>query len=60
MVEISRIPHALFHDCIHKRLPNRWRKCIAVSGEYFEGDQIDLPPDEDLLESASETESDGQ
>ncbi len=26
MVEIGQIPVQLFHDCMHKRLPNRWRK----------------------------------
>ncbi len=57
MVEISHIPRQSFHDCIHRRLPNRWRKCIAVGGKYFEGDQVDLPPDEELLESASSSDS---
>ncbi len=59
MIEISKIPRQLFHDCIHKRLPNRWRKCIAVGGAYFEGDQIDLPPDDDLLDS-SDSDTDPQ
>ncbi len=52
---ISRIPRNLFHQCIHQTLPNRWRKCIAAHGNYFEGDDIAVPDDADLLESSSES-----
>ncbi len=45
--------HKLFSDCIHKKLPERWRKCIAVHGAYFEGDNIVPPSDSQLLESSS-------
>ncbi len=58
MEEISRIPHQQFHDCIHKKLPERWHKCIAARGDYFEGDNLSLPSDSELLESSSESESD--
>ncbi len=58
MVEIGQIPRQMFHDCMHKRLPNRWKKCIAVGGEYFEGDQVDLPADELLLDTSPDSDSD--
>ncbi len=54
---ISHMPRALFHECIHVTLPNRWRKCIAAKGSYFEGDNITVPDDEHLLESSSEVDS---
>ena len=49
MVEISKIPRELFRRCLHERLPYRWRKCLAAAGEYFEGDQLDIPSDPELL-----------
>ncbi len=58
MEEISKIPRSACHDCIHNRLPNRWRKCITAHGEYFEGDEMVLPSDSDLLESSSSESSD--
>ena len=56
MVVIQQIPSKLFSDCIHRDLPNRWRKCLAAKGEYFEGDQIVLPLDSELLETSSDSE----
>ncbi len=55
MVEISKIPRSAFHDCIHNRLPNRWRKCIAARGEYLEGDEMQIPDDSELLETSSDS-----
>ncbi len=56
MVVIQCTPMRLFHDCIHKKLPDHWRKCIASGGDYFEGDHVELPSDSALLESDSDTE----
>ncbi len=50
---ISQIPWQMFHDAIHKLLPDRWRKCIAAKGEYFEGDSVVPAPDSELLEDSS-------
>ncbi len=50
---IQNTPTKLFSDCIHRHLPDRWRKCIAAHGEYFEGDNIIPPPDSELLDSSS-------
>ncbi len=59
---ISQMPKSFFHEALHVQLPNRWRKCIASHGEYFEGDNVVLPPrDSQLLEdtsSESATDSD--
>lgn len=55
MTVIAGIPRALFHKCIHETLPNRWHKCIAAHGAYFEGDDLTVPDDEHLLESSSES-----
>ncbi len=55
MVEISKIPRSAFHNCIHNRLPNRWCKCIAARGEYFEGDEMQIPDDSELLETSSDS-----
>ncbi len=55
---IQNTPTKLFSDCLHKRLPDRWRKCIAAGGEYFEGNSIDLPPDSQLLDSSPDSDSD--
>ncbi len=60
MVIISQIPCQLFHQCIHVTLPHRWRKCITAHGEYFEGDDITLPRDSQLLESSSESSSESE
>ncbi len=57
---IGRMPCSMFHECIHQTLPNRWRKCIAAHGAYFEGDNISVPPDDELLESSSEGSDDEQ
>lgn len=57
---ISRMPRSMFHECIHNQLPNRWWKCIAAGGAYFEGDNITLPADEDLLESSSDSSEEEQ
>ncbi len=56
MIIIQHTPTHLFHDCIHKKLPDRWCKCIASGGDYFEGDHVELPSDSALLESNSETD----
>ncbi len=56
MEVIGHMPRSIFHKCIHETLPNRWRKCLAAKGDYFEGDDIPLPPDEQLLESSSDEE----
>ncbi len=55
---ISKMPRSVFHQAMHITLPYRWRKCIAARGNYFEGDDITLPPDSELLELAEETSSD--
>ncbi len=55
MTVISAMPKSVFHKCIHETLPNRWKKCIAVQGAYFEGDDIALLDDSQLLESSSES-----
>ncbi len=56
MVEISQIPRCLFHECMHQKLPDRWRKCIAAGGDYFEGDNLEVPSDSELLETSSDSE----
>ena len=56
MEVIGRMLWSLFHKCIHETLPNRWRKCLAAKGDYFEGDDVALPPDIQLLESSSDEE----
>ncbi len=58
MIKIQYIPSHLFSECVHKTLPDRWRKCIAMKGEYFEGDHIIPGPDSELLESSSDSEED--
>ncbi len=55
MQEISKIPRSAFHDCIHNRLPNCWRKCITAQGDYFEGNELVIPSDTELLDSSSES-----
>ncbi len=54
---ISKMPWSLFHQAMHVTLPYRWRKCITAWGDYFEGDDITLPPDSELLESTDESSS---
>ncbi len=58
MVELQQIPSKLFHECLHKTLPDRWRKCIAAKGEYFEGDHVIPGTDSELLETSSDSDSD--
>ncbi len=53
---IHLIPKKDFADCITKQLPNRWRKCIAAGGEYFEGNNIVPPPDSELLDSSADSD----
>ena len=55
MTVISAMPKSVFHKCIHETLPHRWRKYIPAGGAYFEGDDIALPDDSELLESSSES-----
>ncbi len=55
---ISKMPRSLFHQCMHETLPYQWRKCIAARGAYFEGDDITVPPDSQLLDSTEESSSD--
>ncbi len=56
MVIIQQMPTAMFVECLTKRLPNRWRRCVAAKGEYFEGDDIPVPPDSELLDSSSDSD----
>ncbi len=56
MVVIQNTPTKLFADCIQKQLPDRWRKCVAAGGDYFEGDNIIPPSDSELLESSSDSD----
>ncbi len=58
MVAIQQIPSQEFSQCLHKTLPDRWRKCIAAKGEYFEGENVVPAPDSELLESSSDSEED--
>ncbi len=53
MTVISAMPRSMFHKCMHETLPNRWRKCIAARGAYFEGDDLTVPDDDQLLETPS-------
>ncbi len=57
MEEISKIPRRMFHECIHQRLPERWRKCVAAGGDYFEGDNLVVPSDSELLDSSTDSSS---
>ncbi len=57
MVEIAKIPHELFRRCLHERLPYQWCKCLAASGCYFEGDQLEIPSDSELLGEETESEA---
>ena len=57
MVVIGCIPKSMFHECIHQKLPERWRKCIAAGGDYFEGDNLVVPSDSELLESSSDSDT---
>ncbi len=55
---IQSIPRHDFYDCIHNKLPERWRKCYAAGGEFFEGDNVPilyLPYPLDDSESSSES-----
>ncbi len=40
---INKMPKDTFSDAMHD-LVARWQKCVAVSGNYFEGDHVDIDP----------------
>ena len=53
-VEILRsIPQEKF-EAVIKELPVRWAKCVKANGDYFEGDNIQIP---DFMVEVSDSES---
>ncbi len=50
---LCKFPQSVFEDFIFEMV-SRWQKCIAVNGDYFEGDNMQIDP---LFEKGQTSES---